>query len=282
MKKSNYKTKTIFFGSSKFVLPIIKILQQNLDLTAVYTTEQRPSDPVPAFCHSLNIPYISISKFTPDIYENIKNKNTQFSILASFGIILPPQILNLFPKGILNIHPSLLPKYRGPTPVQSAILNGDITTGVTIIKLDEQMDHGPILSQQEEPIHPTDTTDTLQQRLFIKGAKILIQTLPEYLSGEIKLKDQTENNATYTKNILSRKDGFFDIDNPPSKEQLNLRIRAYYPWPGTWTHLNLEKTQKIIKFLPENKLQVEGHKPISVKDFLNGYPALKEKLKKII
>ena len=299
MKKSNYKIKTLFFGSSRSIIPILEILQQNLQLAAVYTTEQKPSDPVPSYCRSNNLPYISLVKFTTAACQHIKNINAPVAILASFGKILPTDILNIFPKGILNIHPSLLPKYRGPTPVQSAILNGDPTTGVTIIKLDQQMDHGPILAQQKEPIHPTDTTESLQQRLFIKGAETLIHALPQYLSEKIKLKDQTENNATYTKSILSRKDGFFDIDNPPPKKQLQHMIRAYYPWPGTWTLINFEKNKKIVKFLPSPRhpersdsgvegshtkfyLQVEGGKPMSIKDFLNGYPALKEKLKKII
>ncbi len=299
MKKSSYKLKTVFFGSSHSIIPVLKTLQQNLDLAAVYTTEQKPSDPVPSYCISNNIPYISISKFTPDTYQHIKNTNSQFAILASFGIILPSDILNIFPKGILNIHPSLLPQYRGPTPVQSAILNGDDETGVTIIKLDEQMDHGPIIIQQKEPINPTDTTESLQQRLFTRGIEILIRTLPEYLSWVIKPKAQTENNATYTKNILSRKDGFFDLSNPPPKEQLQRMIRAYYPWPGTWTRIDFEKNQKIVKLLPSSchpersdsgvegshtkfYLQVEGGKPMSIQDFLNGYPALKEELKKII
>ena len=287
--------KTVFFGSSPFVIPILKIINQNLELLAVYTTEQKPSDPVPSYCLSHNLPYISVSKFTPDTYQHIKNTNTQFAILASFGIILPSDLLNIFPKGILNIHPSLLPKYRGPTPVQSAILKGDEETGVTIIKLDEQMDHGPILAQRKETIQPTDTTNSLQQKLFIKGTEILIHTLPQYLSEDIKPKTQTENNATYTKKTLSRKDGFFDISNPPPKEQLQRMIRAYYPWPGVWTLINFGKNQKIVKLLPspchpersegshtEFCLQVEGRKPMSIKDFLNGYPAFKEELKKII
>ena len=280
MKKSNYKT--LFFGSSRSIIPILKILQQNLDLTAVYTTEQKPSDAVPSYCRSNKLPYISISTFTPSILKDIKNTNAQFAILASFGKILPTNILNIFPKGILNIHPSLLSKYRGPTPVQSAILNGDPTSGVTIIKLDEKMDHGPILSQQTEPILATDTTDSLQLRLFTKGAKLLIDSLPKYLSEELKPKTQNENTATYTKSILSRKDGFFHPDNPPPKEQLERMIRAYYPWPGTWTLLNFGENQKIVKFLPDKKLQVEGGKPMYIKDFLNGYPKLTEEIKKII
>lgn len=281
MNQSNYNLKTIFFGSSKFVIPVIKTLQQNLNLAAVYTTEQKPTDAVPAYCIANNIPYVSLSKFTPEILDGIKNTNVQFATLASFGIILPADILNLFPKGILNIHPSLLPKYRGTTPVQSAILSGDNTTGVTIIKLDDQMDHGPILAQQEEPISKTDTTDSLQLKLFTKGATLLINALPEYISEKTEPQTQNHDHATYTQKMLSRKDGFFEISNPPSKEKLDLMIRAYHTWPGVWTLLNFKENQKIVKLLPENKIQVEGRKPMSIKDFINGYPELKEKLQKI-
>ena len=146
MKIENLKLKIIFFGASKFVIPLIEMLNKNFDLALVVTTERNPLDAVPNFCQKNNISYISV-KTISEALDRIKKENAQLGVLAYFGLLLPKELLNIFPKGILNIHPSLLPKYRGATPVQTAILNGDLGTGVTIIKLDEELDHGPILAQ---------------------------------------------------------------------------------------------------------------------------------------
>lgn len=273
--------KIIFLGASRFVLPVIQMLEKNFDLALVVTTERSPSDAVPFYCNSNNIPYLSVAKFDIESKKQLKKVNVPLGILAYFGVILPADILNLFPKGILNIHPSLLPHYRGATPVQSAILNGDCETGVTIIRLDEQMDHGPILSQEKQPIYETDTAEILYDRLMKKGASMMEQIIPEYLSGKATLKDQSENEVTYTKRSLKRQDGYVDIENPPSKEILDRMIRAYYPWPGVWTVFKIEKKELRIKLLPGKNIQVEGKKPVTYKDFINGYPQFKEKLKSI-
>jgi methionyl-tRNA formyltransferase len=275
--------KVVFFGASRFILPVIEMLNKDFDLALVVTTEQNPAAAVPFYCRSNNISYISISKFDDKTKQRLKEINAPLAILAYFGILLPREVLNIFPKGILNIHPSLLPLFRGATPVQSAILNGDRQTGSTIIKLDTQMDHGPILIQKKELIHEIDTTESLHDRLFKKGATMLIAAIPEYVSGKIKLRDQKENEATYTKRSFTRQDGYINRDKPPSKVQLDRMIRAYYPWPAAWTKLQVNPDKwKIVKFLPENKIQVEGGKPMSFKDFLNGYPQLKEELKKLL
>src|SRR3989344_6174110 len=153
--------KIIFFGSSKFVIPIIKVLKQNFDITIVVTTECELTDTVPFYCKKQGIPFLSVQQFNNETIQQLKEQKAPVAALAYFGLILPGNILNIFPKGIFNIHPSLLPKYRGPTPVQTAILNDDIETGVTIIKLDKEVDHGPILNQVTEPILPDDTAETL-------------------------------------------------------------------------------------------------------------------------
>jgi methionyl-tRNA formyltransferase len=189
--------------------------------------------------------------------------------------------LNIFPKGIINIHPSLLPKYRGPTPVQTAILNGDNTTGLTIIKLDEQVDHGPILAQRKEPILENDTAESLYERLFKLSASSIVSTIELYLKGKIELRKQNHAKATFTKR-LSREDGHIDLQNPPAKEIFDRMIRAYDPWPGVWTKWKMENGKwKIVKFLPEKKIQVEGKKLMSYKDFVNGYPEAKDLIKKL-
>lgn len=274
---------TVFFGSSKYALPIIDVLKENYDLSLVITTEKNTTDAIPLYCNKNKIPYISISNFSdPIVNYKLKIKNLSVGIVADFGLIIPNKILKTFPKGILNIHPSLLPKYRGPTPVQNAILNGDKETGVTLFLLDEKVDHGQILVQQKTGILPNDTAQSLYERLFKIGGDILKSNLREYLEEKLKPEKQNHSKATFT-NLLKRQDGYIDLENPPSSEKLEKMIRAYYPWPGVWTRVKLKtqnKKLKTIKFLPNEKIQVEGKNPMTIKDFFNGYPEAKEWIKK--
>jgi len=258
-----------FFGSDKYSQVVLKSLQQD--------------------------PAIKISKIiSPDIKPDV-------GVLASFGAIVPPEILNSPKHGILNIHPSLLPKYRGPSPVQTAILNGEQQTGVTIIKMDEEIDHGPIVAQFREEILPTDTAESLYFRLFSAGAEVLKTILPAYINGRIQLREQDHSQATYTKK-LTRENGFI----PPEKlkeaiagnnaEIVDRQIRAYHPWPGTYTIIKFQipnKFQINSKFKIQNKrlkilrahlengklvldqVQLEGKRPVSFKQFCEGYPEAK-------
>ena len=273
--------KIVFFGSSSYVIPILRFLVKNFDLKLVLTTE-KSGGAVPTFCKQNKIEFLSVPNLSDSNLKSlILNLKSPIAVLADFGLIIPPEILNLFPKGIINLHPSLLPKYRGPTPVQNAILNGDKITGISIIKLDEEIDHGPILGQEKEQILDTDTAESLYKRLFAKGANLLSKILNKYLEENLKLIAQNHENATFTKS-LKRETGFIDtskIKDQKSKIKLERKIRAYFPWPGVWTRLRLgyggQAKLKIIKFLPFGKLQVEGKKPVSYKDFLNGYPDAK-------
>ena len=266
--------KVVFFGASSYVIPIIENLNKNFELKLVITTEALISDPVPSFAKLNAIPFISIKKFDKETIEAIKKQNSPLAVLGYFGLILPPEILNLFAKGILNTHPSLLPEYRGPTPVQTALINGETKTGMTIIKLDKQVDHGPILAQRDEKILPEDTTDSLHQRLFKLGANMISEVIQELENkGEVEEIEQNHKNATFTK-PLSKEDGFFELSAFPNEQDFELKIRAFFPWPGVWTKTNLSENgaEKIIKFLPFKKIQVEGKKEVNYKDFLNGYP----------
>ena len=286
MKQFNNLTiPIIFFGSSKFVIPILEVLRKNFDLKLVLTTEKNPTDAVPSYCTKHKIPYLSVKQFNNLTISAIAGALAPVAVLADFGLIIPKQILNVFPMGIINIHPSLLPKYRGPTPVQTAILNGEKTTGVTIIKLDEEIDHGPILGQEKERILDTDTAESLYKRLFEKGANLLSEVLNKYLEGDLKPTSQNHRSATFTK-PLTRQDGYIDLSSSSLKiENLKLKIRAYFPWPGVWFKTKLRGAEKIIKLLPNYLktqhpndpflIQVEGKKPMSYKDFFNGYPEAK-------
>jgi len=271
--------KIVFFGGSKHVIPVLEELKDKLSL--VITTEKGNNEPVIGFCIKNKIPYLFETSFDENLKSSIINLKSPVAVLADFGLKIPTEVLDIFPKGIINIHPSLLPKYRGPTPVQTAILNGDKIAGVSLIKLDEKIDQGPILAKQEEEIKDSDTADSLYNRLFKIGSELLNKYLEEYLDGKVKLIEQNEKEASYTK-ILIRRSGFFDIKNPPKKEVFQRMIRAFYPWPGVWTKAKFDDQEKIVKFLPGNKIQVEGKKPVSYKDFENGYPISYNLLKQVL
>ncbi len=291
----------VFFGSSSYVLPILEVLRKNFDLELVITTEHPAlqgealrtlQPPVINYCITNKIPYLSATSLSdPNLQSSIFNLQSSVAVLADFRLIIPTKILKFFPYGIVNIHPSLLPKYRGPTPVQTAILNGEKTTGVSIIKLDNEIDHGPILGQEKAEILPTDTAGSLYKRLFEIGANLLLKILPDYLNDNLKPIPQNHKDATFTQH-LTRQDGFIDISSPQLKiKNLKLKIRAHYPWPGTWLKTEINGKEKIIKLLPNLPItqqpndpiliQVEGKKPMSYQDFLNGYKEAKNILEKL-
>lgn len=209
--------------------------------------------------------------------STIDNQQFDLAILVAYGKIIPKEILGIPKYGFINLHPSLLPKYRGPSPIQSAILSGESKTGVTIMLLDEEVDHGPILAQHEILIENNDNNETLHEKLGSIGAKLLTKTLSDYLEGNLKPKPQNHSKATFTKHI-ERLDGYIDLKNPPTKNQLQNMIRAFHPWPGVWTKLN----GKIIKFLPDGKIQPEGKRPMTKKEFLNGYTDTKDFIEKLL
>ena len=275
------KEKIVFFGAGPYVSRIVEVLKKEFEVY-VFTTEKSQNDPLLLYCAHSNIPHFSINKFDQKIIANIKKIGAKIAVLASFGLIVPTEVLEIFPLGIINIHPSLLPKYRGPTPVQSTILAGEKTTGVSIIELDEEVDHGPILTQIEEKIEPNDTSETLYRRLFQKGAELLSGILPKYIAGELKPVEQNHSRATFT-DRLTRQSGLIDLNQPlnAKRQTLDRMIRAYFPWPGVWFRAKLNGVERTVKLFPEGRIQVEGKSVMSLKDFANGYPEAKNIISKL-
>jgi methionyl-tRNA formyltransferase len=163
--------------------------------------------------------------------EQLVAWNPDLIVVAAFGQILRPEVLDLPPYGCINVHASLLPRWRGAAPVQAAILHGDETSGVTIMKMDPGVDTGPILSQRAIALAPDETGGSLTARLADLGATLLIQTLPSYQNGEILLQPQDESQATYAP-MINKEDGRLDFNL--GAEQLARRVRAFNPWPGTY------------------------------------------------
>ena len=284
--------KTIFIGTSSFAIPILEALIQNKhQILAVITAPDKPSgrkkelalSPVKqtGLKHKLSI--LQPEKIS-NLYSKISQLKPDLIITASYGQIIDKKILDIPRYDSINLHPSLLPKYRGPSPIQTAILNGDKKTGVSIMLMDEKMDHGPIISQKEIKISSDDTYQSLEKKLSSESASFLIKILPQYIKGQINPQAQDENQASYSK-ILTRQDG--KIDWSQSAQEIERKIRAFYPWPGAWTDLNgkrikILKAKAVIKkqeaslptrdgFLALKLVQPEGKKPMTGQEFFRGY-----------
>lgn len=263
------KQRIVFFGSGAYTVPIVESLQ-NHGLQLVITTEAEGT--LIDFLKQNGISFHSTHLENPKDSEAIKKFKPTLGVLASYGAFIPRQVIGIFPNGILNIHPSLLPKYKGPSPIQTTILAGEHETGVTIIKLDELVDHGPIVAQEKLKLRGDETTEELKRLLFAKGANMISSIIRMVEQGKkIKFTEQDHSKQTFTQKT-TRQDGYIDIENPPNFEVLDRMIRAYYPWPGIWTKWQIADGRwQIVKLLPSQKIQVEGKKPMSYQEFINGY-----------
>jgi len=232
----------VFMGSPAFAVPVLHALMSNkYDIAAVYTQPDKKGGrgqkllacPVKEFAVSHGLTVVQPETLrNPDEIAKLKEFKPGLIIVAAYGQILPEAVLNIPQHGCLNVHPSLLPKYRGPSPVAAAILNGDTFAGVTIMLTEKKVDSGPIISQEKMVINDEDTTGTLTERLFQLGAEVLIKTLPDWIAGRIIPEKQDEKLASYTR-MTVKEDGKLDWSLPAV--DIWRRIRAYQPWPGCFT-----------------------------------------------
>ena len=271
-------SKFIFFGSPRFAeIVLSNLLEEGFIPSTVICNPDKPtgrkkiitSPKVKTLAEKHNIPVLQPKKLTDEIIRNYA-----FGVVAAYANIIPKSVIELFPKGIIGIHPSLLPKLRGATPIQSAILKGEKKTGVSLFLIDEKVDHGPIIAKSEIPISDEDTYLTLEEKLGLLGAKLLINKIDDYLSGEITPSPQNDEEATLTKKFI-REDAFIEIgeileaENGKNTEEVSRKIRAFYPEPGAWT-IQKGKQIKLLDCRVENeklilkKIQIEGKKPQSL------------------
>ncbi len=309
-QEQNKPVKTLFFGTSSFAVPTLKnLINFGYNVKAVITQPEKPAgrkritipSPVKKLAEENNI-----SVFEPhdlkndDFFKQFKNLEPDMCVLAAYGKIIPARYLDLPHYGFINIHPSLLPKYRGPSPIQNAILNGDEKTGVTIMKMDEKIDHGPVLAVIGYQLSTAQNYKETEEDLAKLGAELLIDVLPKYISSELKFQVQNDAEATFTK-LLNRDSGRINW-NLSAKDIWN-KTRALNPEPGTWTKWNgkvlnildteifcLEKEEQkapgtVMKihngliavttkkcYLILKQIQLEGGKIMDAKSFLNGHP----------
>ncbi len=299
---------TLFFGTPDFAVPVLDTLIKLpfIDLKAVITQPDKPvgkkqtitPPPVKIFALNNNITVLQPTKIkNNEFIETIKNYKPEIIIIIAYGKIISKKLLNIPKFGWLNIHASLLPKYRGASPIQAVLLNGEDKTGVTLMKIDKGLDTGPIISQLETPIAENENAETLHDKLSKLGSDIVTKDLLSYLEGELSPQTQTESPSLICKTI-NKQDGKIDWNN--SAENIERQIRAYTPWPGTYTFWE-NKRIKIIEaeiimhpnklepgliFLHSGnylvgtkknsiklkKIQLAGKKPTDIQSFIKGYP----------
>ena len=305
---NNPSWRIVFFGTPSFALLPLEILIQGSDeVVAVVTQPDREkgrgrkvvASPVKELALEKGLSILQPEKVREvSFQEKLKGLGADLFVVAAYGQILPKTVLSLPEYGAMNIHASLLPKYRGSAPIAWAILNGEKKTGITTMLMDEGMDTGDILLQSEIPIHEDETTEKLQGRLAFLGAQLLSETLEKMKKGEIHPTPQEHSKATYAP-MLKKEDG--QIDWTKGAEEIDRQVRAFHPWPGAYTEwqgqilkiykgevrkgrvtgkagmalwvgtdfieIETGKDSYLIK-----EVQLEGKKRMSTRDFLSGHP----------
>jgi len=301
--------KIVFLGTPEFATPFLKRLinDPDIEIAGVVCQPDKPvgrkqelsEPPVKRMAVKYSIPVFQFQTLKDQVAINtLSSLKADVFVLVVYGKILPQAVLDLAPFGVVNVHPSLLPKYRGPSPMKTAILNGDTQTGVSIMLLDEGMDTGPILAQEVINIESNETNSTLEEKVCKIGPELLITTLKAYVNKEIEPKPQNNDLASISK-ILDRNDGKINWND--SAVEIERKIRAFEPWPGTWSTLNgmrlkilnasistqsisnstvgsiFKKEDQILVqtkdgSLQLKELQIEGKQVQSIEQFLHGHP----------
>ncbi len=299
--------KTVFLGTPGFAVPTLeRMVADGHEVTAVFTQPDRPKGrgqipappPVKEAALRLGLPVFQPERIRrPEVVEQLGEFKAEVMVVVGYGQIIPQSIIDLPPHGIINVHASLLPRYRGAAPIQWAIANGETVTGVTTMRIDAGLDTGDILLMRETEIGPEETAPELASRLAVMGADLLSETLRALEAGTLNPQPQDHSQATYAP-ILKREDGLIDWSRP-AQEIFN-RCRGFLPWPGIYTYfrgqlLHIWKARPaqekalgepgalraakrrllaacggdtVLELL---EVQIEGRKRMSAADFLNGH-----------
>ncbi|XWX05309.1 methionyl-tRNA formyltransferase [Aggregatilineales bacterium SYSU G02658] len=294
----------VFMGTPEFAVPSLKALIAHHQVVGVVTQPDRPAGrggelrppPIKELAQAHSIPCVQPVKLR-EVKDWLRAQEADLFVVAAFGQILPQSVLDMPRHGCLNVHGSLLPRWRGAAPIHAAIRAGDAETGITIMLMDAGLDTGPMLTQASTPIKPDDTSASLHDRMAELGANLLIQTIPPYLNGQITPQPQDDALATYAPQ-LSKEEGRIDWSLPAV--QIERTIRAFDPWPGTFTHwdgklLKVHRARLRAGQQPAGsvalidgalcvgtgdgllelvELQLEGRKRVTADDFLRGHPQI--------
>jgi len=279
--------KIVFFGTTEYTIVVLDELKRaGIIPTLIVTTPDKPKGrklistppPIKIWAEKESIDVVQPEQLTDKTFlEELQNTNWDLFIVVFYGKILPKKILEIPQHGVLNVHPSLLPKFRGPSPVQTAILEDERKNGISIILLDEEMDHGPIVAQARIEIDGWPPKENiLSGILALEGGKLLAEVIPQWVAGHITSEEQDHKSATYT-DIIKKEDGLIDFNDAPYENYR--KIQAYDTWPGTYffTKRNGKKIRiKIIDasfsdgVLTIEKIIPEGKKEMKYEDFLRG------------
>ncbi len=237
--------KTVFFGTPAFAVPILeRLLTSPHDVAGVVTQPDRPrgrgqrvsASPVKAVAETNHLPVLQPERMTdPDFVEALRRLQPDLGVVAAYGKFFPDHLLDLPRLGMINVHASLLPKYRGAAPIHRAVMAGEKESGVTIIKLVREMDAGPMLRREPIPIGPDETSVSLEPRLAELGAELLVQTIDALDTGRVVARDQDPSQVTFAPR-LSRDDG--RIDWTKTAPQIHNQVRGLHPWPHAFGYLN--------------------------------------------
>jgi methionyl-tRNA formyltransferase len=300
--------KIVFMGTPDFAVPTLQALIQHHEVIGVVTQPDRPAgrgnqvheSPIKKVAVEAGIPVFQPEKLRrKEAVEELKKWQPDVYVVAAFGQILPQAVLDIPVYGSINVHASLLPRWRGAAPIQACIRAGDAESGVTIMKMDAGLDTGPMLAHRAIPLAPDETGQSLHDKLARIGSALLIETLPRYLSGVLQPQPQREEGVTYAPQI-EKEEG--RIDWTKSAVEIERLVRAFTPWPGTFTTWD-GKLLKILRVSPPSnpaasqaeagrvvkhqgqiavqtgagllfptQVQLEGKKATSVEDFARGYP----------
>jgi len=290
-KNKMEKIKFVFFGTDEFSVKVVETLKQRGYLpNLIVTVPDKPqgrklkitAPPIKIWGEENKIEVFQPESLRNDnVIKKLEVANLSFAVVASYGKIIPDKILRLPIRGCLNIHPSLLPKYRGATPIESAIINGEKFNGISIILLDEEMDHGPLVAQKKISISDNTYYPEIRDLYATSGGELLADILPDWLAQKIKPIEQNHLEATYTKKI-TKSDGLISLSD---HNQINYnKIRALTPWPGAYFILKQkDRDLKIIitqADLLDNQLKIkkvkpEGKREMDWESFENGYQITK-------
>jgi methionyl-tRNA formyltransferase len=258
--------KIIFMGTAELSCASLEALarEKNFAIAAVVTQPDKPKgrelkltpSPVKMLAEKLNLPVLQPPKARDEKFiSELRELKPDLIVVVAYGQILPQAILNLPQFGCLNVHTSLLPKYRGAAPIQWAIADGEPETGVTIMKMDAGLDTGPILSMRRTPILATDDSQILHDRLAQLGAELLAETIPDFVGGKVLPQPQPVEGSTYAAKI-KKEDGQIDWSKPAV--QIWNRLRAFTPWPGAFTFLKTELKPQLLKIWKVEVVEKSG------------------------
>lgn len=306
------KIRTVFMGTSPFAATILEeMIKQQYNIVAVYTKPDKPTgrkqkieeSAVKKTALEKGIEVLQPEKFDEEAVSKLKDLEPDIIVVAAYGKILPQSALSVPGFGCINVHGSLLPKFRGPSPIQNALLCGEEETGITIMLMDSGMDTGGIISQKSLQIRPNDTADLLFDKLAKLGADLLLETLPLWVDRKLESKAQDSSLATLCQ-LIDREDGHIVWEE--EAQVIYNKYRALHPWPGIFTYWKNGESSVRIKLLevflqktdPQtphktgevfelgdkiavqaiegviilSQVQLEGKKPVTIADFINGYP----------